>query len=119
MRQASIWAYAFTILAAASSDRGLQDRAVAIGSYENIAYRYYAHSKNCATMSQVGSIKDALHQAFQQLDADEIPSSDCIRFDEGGSWEGWVLYGRSGEVKLTQYCGPRIEFGKGESHGEL
>jgi hypothetical protein len=67
---------------------------------------------NCATMSEVNTIKDELHQAFQQLGAENIPSSNCIRFDEGGSWEGWVLYGRKGEVKLTQHCGPRIEFGK-------
>jgi len=70
-------------------------------------------------MSQADSIKDALHRAFQRLDVEDIPSSDCIKFDEGGSWEGWLLYGRSGEVKLTQYCGPRVEFGKGESREEL
>lgn len=117
MRLANIWTYAFATLAAA--DRNPQDCASIIGSYEDVAYRYHAHSKNCATMSQADSIKSALHQAFQQLDADELPSSKCIKFDERGSWEGWVLYGRSGEVKLTQYCGPRIGYGKGESRGEL
>jgi hypothetical protein len=57
-------------------------------------------------MLQADAIKDELHQTFQKLDVDDIPSSECIKFDEGGSWEGWLLYGRLGEVNLTQYCGP-------------
>jgi hypothetical protein len=117
MRLASIWTYAFATLAAA--DPNSQDCAVVSGSYDNIAYRYFAHSKNCATMSQVDSIEQLLHINFGRLDPDEIPSSDCVKFDEGGPLEGWVLYGRKGEVKLTQYCGPGIGFGKGESRSEL
>jgi hypothetical protein len=74
---------------------------------------------NCATMSEVNTIKDELRQAFQQLGAEDIPSSNCTGFDEGGSWEGWVLYGRKGKVKLTQHCGPRIEFGKSLSRSGL
>jgi hypothetical protein len=70
-------------------------------------------------MSHVDSIKDVPHQTFHQLDADGMQPSKCVKFDEGGSWEGWVLYGRKGEVKLTQYCGPRVEFGKGKSRSEL
>jgi hypothetical protein len=49
----------------------------------------------------------------------EIPSSDCIKFDEGGPWQGWVLFGRKGEVDLTLYCGPQIELGQGGSRYEL
>ena len=70
-------------------------------------------------MLQADTIKDELHQTFQKLDVDDIPSSECIKFDEGGSWEGWLLYGRLGEANLTQYCGPRVELGKGESRSEL
>lgn len=57
MRLSSSWAYAFATLTAASSDWGSQGCAVASGSYEHTAYRYYAHSKNCATMSQADAIK--------------------------------------------------------------
>lgn len=89
------------------------------GAYEDIAYRYHSHSKNCAPMSQVDSIEQLLHQKLGRLDADEIPSSDCVKFDEGGPLEGWVLFGRLGEVKLTQYCGPQVGFGKGGSRNEL
>jgi hypothetical protein len=69
-------------------------------------------------MSQADAIKDELHRMFQ-TGVDELPSSKCIKFDEGGLWEGWLLYGRLGEVNLTQYCGPRVELGKGESRSEL
>jgi len=119
MRLSSSWAYAFATLAAASSDQGSQDCAVASGSYENIAYRYHAHSKNCATMSQAGAIKDELHRVPQELGLDKIPSSKCIKFDGGGLWEGWSLCGRLGEVRVTQYWGPRVEVGKGESRSDL
>jgi len=59
-------------------------------------------------MSQADATKDELHRAFQQLDADDIPSSKCIESDKGGSWEGWLMYGRLGEVTLTHYCVPRM-----------
>jgi len=119
MRPATIWTYVFATLAAASSDRGPLECAVASGSYGQIAYRYFAHAKDCAKMSQKGNIERALHQEFDRLEEDEIPSSNCIRFDEGGSWEGWLLFGRLGEVDLAQYCGPRIGFGKSNSRSEL
>lgn len=93
--------------------------AISHGSFDNIAYRYFAQSKNCAKMSQVDSIEQALRQNFQRLDSKDTPSSDCIKFDEGGGWEGWLLYGRLGEVNLAQYCGPRLAFGTGNSRGEL
>jgi hypothetical protein len=119
MRLASIWTYSFAVLASANSGRNPQECAVATGSYENISYRYYARSKDCATMSQVDDIKDALHHKLSRLNVNEIPSSDCIKFDEGGPWQGWVLFGRKGEVDLTLYCGPQIELGQGGSRYEL
>lgn len=119
MRPASIWTHSFIAIAAASSDRGPQECAVSHGSFDDIAYRYFARSKNCAKMSQVEVIENMLHRNFERLDPENIPSSDCIKFDEGGEWEGWLLYGRLGEVDLAQYCGPQIAFGKGNSRGEL
>ena len=90
-----------------------------VGSYENISYRYYASSKDCAAMSQKDDIKNALEDILALFDADDVPDWDCIAIDEGGPWKGWMLYGRSGEVDLTRYCGPQIVFGKGDSRSEL
>jgi hypothetical protein len=70
-------------------------------------------------MSEIGTIEGALHHNFKRLDEDEIPTSACTKFDEGGSWEGYVLYGRLGEVDLTSYCGPEIGSPKVSSRGEL
>lgn len=70
-------------------------------------------------MSQADTIEQVLHNKLEKLDAGDIASSDCVKFDEGGPLEGWVLFGRLGDVDLTQYCGPRIGFGKGESRNEL
>jgi hypothetical protein len=119
MKPACIWTYALATLTAASSNRGSQDCAVVSGSYENIAYRYHTHSKNCATISQADTIEQVFHRELGRLDPDDIPSSDCVKFDEGGPLQGWVLFGRSGEVDLTRYCGPGIGFGKGKSRDEL
>jgi len=88
MKLASIWAYTFATLAAAGLGRNPQDCAVVIGFYESIAYRYYAHSKDCATMSQVDIVEQVLHHKLGRLDPDDIPSSDCVKFDEGGSLQG-------------------------------
>jgi hypothetical protein len=70
-------------------------------------------------MSEIGTIEGALYHNFQELDEDEIPTSACTKFDEGGSWEGYVLYGRLGEVDLTSYCGPEIHISEASPRGEL
>ena len=70
-------------------------------------------------MAQADAVEQVLHEKLGRLDADEIPSSDCAKLDEGGPLEGWVLFGRLGEVELTQYCGPSIGFEKGCSRSEL
>lgn len=83
--------------------------AVSTGSFQQIAYAYYAAGPNCATMSEIGSIEVALGQQLSQLDAHSIQEPVCVRFDEGGPWNGWLLYGRLGEIEAAAYCGPTLE----------
>lgn len=83
--------------------------AVSSGSVQQIAYTYYAAGENCATMSEVGSIEVALRQKLSELDARSIEEPTCVRFDEGGPWNGWLLYGRLGEMEPAAYCGPTLE----------
>jgi hypothetical protein len=111
--------YSLATPASAGSHHNSRDCAVSSGSFGKVAFRYYVHSKHCATMSEIGTIEGALYHDFQELDEDDIPTSACTKFDEGGSWEGYVLYGRLGEVDLTRYCGPEIEFSGASSRGEL
>ena len=89
------------------------------GSFDGIAFRYYATPKNCATMSDTGVIESSIYHNFQQLDSRKIPSKNCELFDEGGEWEGWLLYGPEGEVNLADYCGPQLGREGSERHGEL
>lgn len=83
--------------------------AVSTGSFQQIAYAYYAAGENCAKMSEVGSIEVALHQKLSKLDARSIEKPVCFRFDEGGPWNGWLLYGRLGKMEPAAYCGPTLE----------
>lgn len=92
--------------------RGVSDTnaiAVSSGSVQQIAYAYYAAGENRATMSEVGSIEVALGQQLSKLDAGSIQEPVCVRFDEGGPWNGWLLYGRLGEMEPAAYCGPTLE----------
>jgi hypothetical protein len=119
MRPIIFWMYSLATLVSAGSHHNSEDCAVSSGAFGKVAFRYYAHSKDCATMSEIGTIEGALYHNFQELDEDEIPTSACTKFDEGGSWEGYVLYGRLGEVDLTSYCGPEIHISEASPRGEL
>lgn len=90
------------------------DCATSSGSFGLIAYRYYATGKKCATDSDIGMIEGALYHQLIEIDPDTLTKSQCVEFDEGGSWEGWVLFGRLGEVDLRQYCGPSVRRAKEE-----
>lgn len=92
--------------------RGFSDTnsiAVSSGSVQQIAYAYHAAGENCATMSEVGSIEVALRRKLSELDARSIDEPVCVRFDEEGPWNGWLLYGRLGEMEPAAYCGPTLE----------
>ena len=60
-------------------------------------------------MSEVRSIEFALSQKLSKLDAKSIEKPVCIRFDEGDPWNGWLLYGRLGEMEPAAYCGTTLE----------
>lgn len=84
-----------------------QDCAVSSGSFGGVAYRYYAIGPNCAPKSHVGTIEGALHSELMRLETEGmISTSHCVHFDPDGGWDGWVLFGRLGEVNLAEYCGP-------------
>lgn len=67
------------------------DCAVFTGSLGNVKYRYFSRGANCATNADSEAIQDDLHHRFQQLDADSIPDSQCIKYDEGGAWDGCCM----------------------------
>lgn len=84
------------------------DCAVSSSTSGPIAYRYYARGRNCASNSDLERIESALHNKFNQLDSEDLRKPECVQFDVGGPWQGWVLYGRAGEVDLAHYCGPSM-----------
>ncbi|KAK6000394.1 hypothetical protein QM012_003640 [Aureobasidium pullulans] len=92
-----------------SSTTDMTSTAISSGSFEQIAYVYYAAGPDCATMSEIGFIKVALRQKLGKLDTRSIKEAVCVRFDEGGPWSGWLLYGRLGEMEPAAYCGPTLE----------
>lgn len=70
-------------------------------------------------MSDLGRIESSIYHNFQQLDSEAMSSSNCVLFDEGGAWEGWLLYGPVGDVDLAHYCGPRLVLEGVEDRSEL
>lgn len=97
-----------TVATALTGKSDPDDCVVSSGSYGNVAYRYFSRGANCATRSEIGAIEGVLHHLFDRLDPDEIPESRCIKWDEDGTRDGWLLYGIAGKVDLTGYCGPRL-----------
>lgn len=91
-----------------------EDCAVTSGAFAGIAFRYYATgdgNSDCATTSELGTIEGALWHHFQEVHANGIPESECLKFSHDGKWKGWLLYGPSDTVDLSRYCGDRLNFG--------
>jgi hypothetical protein len=99
---------AFVALATAKKPNKNDECAVIMGSEYGVAYHYFSTGRNCATNSQVGSIEDSIFHNLQRVDSADIPECTCVKYDQGGDWEGWLMYGPEGKVDLSRYCGPSI-----------
>jgi hypothetical protein len=99
----------FAALVTAKDANNSNDCAVTDGRIDLVAYRYYSNGPRCATNSDFGGIEDSIYHSLQRLDAVDIPGCRCMKFDQGGPWEGWLMYGPAGKVDLASYCGPVLD----------
>jgi hypothetical protein len=99
---------AFAALATAKKPNS-NECAVTDGRVHEVAYRYYSNGPKCARNSDLGDIEGSIYYNLQRIDAAEIPDCRCVKFDQGGAWDGWLMYGMAGKVDLTRYCGPRLD----------
>jgi hypothetical protein len=100
---------AFAALATAKKPDNSNECAVTDGRVHEVAYRYYSNGPKCARNSDLGDIEGSIYYNLQRIDAAEIPDCRCVKFDQGGAWDGWLMYGMAGKVDLTRYCGPRLD----------
>ena len=109
MKLSNALTHAFAALATAKKPDKSNECAVSDGSVHGVAYRYYSNGPKCARNSEVGSIEGSIYHNLLRLDATEFPDCRCVKYDRGGAWEGWLLYGALGKVDLAGYCGPTID----------
>jgi hypothetical protein len=100
---------AFAALATATKPNNSNDCAVTDGRIDSVAYSYYSNGPNCAKNSGLGSIEDSIYHNLLRLDSADVPDCRCVKFDQGGAWEGWLMFGPAGIIDLTGYCGPVLD----------
>lgn len=108
MKLATTLTSALAALTTARSNKP-DECAVSHGRIDGLAYRYYSYGPKCAQNSDLGSIESSIFHNLLQLEGAEIPGCSCVKYDHGGAWDGWLLYGKAGEVDLARYCGPMID----------
>jgi hypothetical protein len=99
----------FAAFATAKKPDNSNECAVTDGRVQEVAYRYYSNGPNCAKNSDLGVIESSIYYNLQLIDSAEIPNCRCVKFDRGGAWDGWLMYGMAGKVDLTRYCGQRLD----------
>lgn len=114
---------AFAALATATKPNNSNECAVTDGRIGEVAYRYYSNGPNCAKNSDLGGIESSIYHNLQRLDAADMPDCRCIKFDQDGDREEWLMYGPAGKVDLASYCGPvldgRLDWDCSRGSGEL
>jgi hypothetical protein len=97
------------LVTAKDNTNNSNDCAVTDGRMDLVAYRYYSNGLKCATNSDLGGIESSIYHSLQRLETTGIPDCRCMKFDQGGPWEGWLMYGPAGKVDLASYCGPVLD----------
>jgi hypothetical protein len=100
---------ALAALATATNPNNSNDCAVTDGKIDSVAYSYYSNGPNCAKNSDLGGIEDSIYHNLQPLDAAELSDCRCLKFNQGGAWEGWLMFGPAGIIDLAGFCGPVLD----------
>ncbi|PKX96402.1 uncharacterized protein P174DRAFT_438187 [Aspergillus novofumigatus IBT 16806] len=83
------------------------------GTFEDVKWTYYPSRPNCGTSGQyddvivIRAIKDYLHNNHGH---NNTCATQCLRMDEGGSWDGWLKLGSTNAFDEQAYCGPTLTF---------
>ncbi|KAE8393592.1 hypothetical protein ETB97_001271 [Aspergillus alliaceus] len=79
------------------------------GTYENLqfCYRASAIGRYCDTNLEVETIQGSLKKFLEDPEI-QICDTQCIRMNDGGTWNGWLKLGLTDNWDKELYCGPEI-----------
>ena len=63
------------------------------GTYESVSWIYYATGRNCDTTAQRETIAGAVKKYLHDVKGNKLCGTECLRFDHGGTWDGWLKLG--------------------------
>ncbi|KAJ5375665.1 hypothetical protein N7517_007671 [Penicillium concentricum] len=87
------------------------------GTLDGWKYEYYATGRNCDTTAQQDTIHGALYHFLASVEKNKICGTQCLSMDHGGTWEGYLKFGKEEWYDANAYCGPRLSFSPCASGG--
>ncbi|OJJ01308.1 hypothetical protein ASPVEDRAFT_886360 [Aspergillus versicolor CBS 583.65] len=101
------------VMSLAGTIKGLSDQGSCNsmhGTYETLSWMYHSSGRNCDTTAQHATIAGAIKKYLEEVNGNRLCSTECLRMDHGGTWDGWLKIGPTKNFNKDAYCGPSLTF---------
>ncbi|KAH2017197.1 hypothetical protein KXV43_004631 [Aspergillus fumigatus] len=90
------------------------------GSFDNVKWSFNATGQ-CNTTAQESAIQGAVAEYIRIAENGTVCEIQCLRLDQGGTWNGWLKLGKVSNFSEDAYCGVGLPFDGfvGELYGIL
>ncbi|OGM47228.1 hypothetical protein ABOM_003983 [Aspergillus bombycis] len=88
------------------------------GTIDGWHYEYHATGRHCDTTAEQKTIEGAIYKYLKSVEHGTVCGTQCIKLTHGGTWEGYLKFGRAGDFDRSAYCGPNLEFSNCGSGGK-
>ena len=82
-----------------------------------IKFKYRANGKHCDTTAEEGTIAGAIENHIERRGG-QVCGMECLDLTHGGTWDGFLLVGPTGNFDSSMYCGPSLDFDQCTSGGK-
>jgi hypothetical protein len=87
------------------------------GSFNDIQYEYYGSGRNCDTTALQKTIAGAIYHYLAVVEGNKVCGTQCLRLDHGGTWNGYIKFGKDSVFDANAYCGAGLAFSACASGG--
>lgn len=79
------------------------------GSFDNVKWSFNATGQ-CNTTAQESAIQGAVAEYIRIAENGTVCEIQCLRLDQGGTWNGWLKLGKVSNFSEDAYCGVGLPF---------
>ncbi|RAH63740.1 uncharacterized protein BO66DRAFT_362513 [Aspergillus aculeatinus CBS 121060] len=106
----AVFSWSAAIAGAAWAWSQHKDCSLHSGTIDGWQYQFHATGRNCDTTAQQKTIHGAIYHYLSAIEGNTVCGTQCLSLKHGGSYAGYLKFGKVGVFDSGAYCGPTLHF---------